>query len=215
MCLRVANIKQRLTHLWVVQEETTAEVKDGFFGFRQELVGDKRHLIARLAEIFREQRIVAPISLLSYHMHGEQVLEYKTGEVPGGYNIRELDQLASALPFYLSGCRRLLIAIQLGMVFVVTFTDDKHNGRAAERAAVNRQLRAGSLQLVDLLRSQMVAEGAEPQTVDRCIEFRVFLCRQLVFHLSDGLFGKHLRHLCLVVGGSYTSPYQQTNDRQT
>ena len=84
-------------------------------------------------------------------MHGEQVLEYKTGEVPGGYNIRELDQLASALPFYLSGCRRLLVAIQLGMVFVVTFTDDEHNGGTAERAAVNRQLRTGSLQLVDLL----------------------------------------------------------------
>ena len=80
--LRVARVELRRAQLRVVQEEAATEVVHCLFSLRQKLVGDERYVVARLAEQFGEERIVAPFALVAHTVHREELLEDETREVP-------------------------------------------------------------------------------------------------------------------------------------
>ena len=63
----VARVELRCAERRVVEEKSAAEVIDGLACLGQELVGEERHVVARLAEHLGEQRIVAPFAFLSLH----------------------------------------------------------------------------------------------------------------------------------------------------
>ena len=64
----VTGIKLSLTHLWIIQEETSAKVIDSLFGLRLELIGDKGHMIACLTEHLREERCITPFTTVANRM---------------------------------------------------------------------------------------------------------------------------------------------------
>ena len=64
----VTGVKLRLTQLRVVQEKAAAEIIDRLPRFGQKLVGDERHVIARLTEHLREERTIAPLPWITDSM---------------------------------------------------------------------------------------------------------------------------------------------------
>ena len=102
MQLVVARVKLCRTELRVVEEEAATEIVDRLLGFGQELVREERHMIAGLTEQLGEERIVAPLALLSHNMHGEKVLEHKAREVPWCHHVCKLDETPRALTLLLA-----------------------------------------------------------------------------------------------------------------
>ena len=127
--LGVAGVKLGSTQRGIVQEEAAAEVVDCLLGFGQELVGEEGDMIPGAAEYLGEEGIVAPLARLSHDVQGEGVLEHKAGEVPRRHHIGKLHKSSAALASRLPWRRRQLIAILLGVVLAVAFTDNQHDGR--------------------------------------------------------------------------------------
>ena len=90
--LGVSVIELQLAQFRIVQEEAAAEVIYRLLSLRQEFVGDEGYVVSCLAEYLREERIVAPFSLVAYHIGREHVLEYEAGEVPAGHDICKLGE---------------------------------------------------------------------------------------------------------------------------
>ena len=97
MQLGVSVVELQLAQFRIVQEEAAAEVIYRLLSLWQELVGDEGYVVACLAENLREERIVAPFSLVAYHIGGEHVLEYEAGEVPAGHDICKLGEFLGFL----------------------------------------------------------------------------------------------------------------------
>ena len=164
---RVALIEEATVEGRIVEEETATEIIDSLFRIGQELVGDKCHMIARLAEHLGEERLVAPRSAVTDSPEREHVLEDKACEVPRRYDIRERNKRTFLGHRQLTGCRGLVVAIELGMVLVVTLTDDKDDVRNTEDTTVHLYLvSAGNLQLFYLLVCQTIGIDSEGQTID-------------------------------------------------
>ena len=119
-------------------------------------------MIACFPEYLWEEGIVTPVTFLSYHMHGKNVLEDKARQVPWRYNVGEYHQTVSLSTSRLSWRCLLVVAIQLGVVLVVALTNYQYDIRTAERTAVHRHFVLGCYELVNLLRCQLVREDAEP-----------------------------------------------------
>ena len=79
----VTCIKQLFAQIRIVQEETSAEVVNSLVSLRLELVGDKRNVIACLAEYFWEEWFIAPFLFFADGLQRQDVLEHKTGKIPG------------------------------------------------------------------------------------------------------------------------------------
>ena len=131
---RVAQVKLRLAQYRVVEEEASREIVNRLPGGKEKLVGQERDLIARLAEKLREERIVAPLTLLANDVHRQHVLEHETREVPARHHVVELRQPSAALKPSLSWRVFLRIAIKLAMGLAVALANDEHYSRRAERA---------------------------------------------------------------------------------
>ena len=129
MHLGVAGVKLGSTQRGIVQEEAAAEVVDCLLGFGQKLVGEEGDMIPGAAEYLGEEGIVAPLARLPHDVQGEGVLEHKAGEVPRRHHVGKLHQSSAALASRLPWRRRQLIAILLGVVLAVAFTDNQHDGR--------------------------------------------------------------------------------------
>ena len=136
----VALIKHTGTQVGAVQEEATAEVIDLLVGLRHKLVGEERHFVACLAEYFRKERCIAPVAFIANGVQREKVLKSKAGKVPAGHHIRERDEGAVLCPLQLTGGRRLVVAIELGVVFVVALANNQDNVWCAEGATVHLNL---------------------------------------------------------------------------
>ena len=92
MQLGVSVVELQLAQFRIVQEEAAAEVIYRLLSLRQEFVGDEGYVVSCLAEYLREERIVAPFSLVAYHIGREHVLEYEACEVPAGHDICKLGE---------------------------------------------------------------------------------------------------------------------------
>ena len=92
MQLGISVVELQLAQFRIVQEEAAAEVIYRLLSLRQELIGDEGYVVAGLAEYLREERIVAPFSLVAYYIGRKHVLEYEAGEVPAGHDICKLGE---------------------------------------------------------------------------------------------------------------------------
>ena len=184
MELGVAVVKLEFAQLRVIQEETAAEVVNRLLCLWQEFVGDEGYVVACLSEHFREERIVAPFAFLAYHMGREHVLENETGQVPAGYHIGKLGELARFLQGYLlwSGIHK--IAVLLGMMAAEAFADNQHDVWRAVAAAVNFYLVGSMNELGNLMRSQLVGIDTELESVDRQIEYSMILLSEDMLYFA-------------------------------
>ena len=144
-------------------------------------------MIACLSEYFREQRIVAPLSLIAYGVEREEVLEDKAREVPRSYHILIGNQFPLLGPFQLSWCGWLLIAIQLSMMTVIALADNQYNMGCGEGTAVHLYLINTRYQFLHLFGCELVCPYAEGQSVQWLVEVSTSLFREFMLHLSDGL----------------------------
>ena len=99
-------------------------------------------------------------------MGREHVLENETGQVPAGYHIGKLGELARFLQGYLlwSGIHK--IAVLLGMMAAEAFADNQYDVWRAVAAAVNLYLVGSMNELGNLMRSQLVGIDTELESVD-------------------------------------------------
>ena len=111
--LGIPGVEHRLAQLRVIQEEAATKIVYLFSGLRQELVGEEGHMITRLTEKLREERIVTPLTLITYCIHREEMLEDITGKVPGRHHVSIGDQLSFPCALQLQWCRLFLITIEL------------------------------------------------------------------------------------------------------
>ena len=146
-------------------------------------------MVARLAKQFREQRIVAPLSLVAHRVEREQVLEHKTGQVPGRNHIAECRQFAPLGAPVLSGCGGLVIAIQTGVVAVEAFADNQHDVPAAVVATVHRDLVDVVHQFLHLFGCQGIGIHAEGEPVERLVEHGFVLAGHFMLHISNVVIG--------------------------
>ena len=181
----IAGIELCLAQLRIVQEEATAEVIDRLIGLRQELVGDKRHVIARLAEHLGEERIVAPLARIADSMERQHILEHVARQIPRGHHIGKRHQTARLGHRQLTGCRRHLVAIELGVVFVIALANHQDDVRHTEGTAIDLYLVLHRHHRLQLVGGQTVGIETEHQSVDGEIELGARLLRQLVLHLAD------------------------------
>jgi hypothetical protein len=65
-------------------------------------------------------------------MEGEYALENKTGKVPRSHHISECNQCAVLLSAKLAGSSWLVVAIELGTMFIKTLTYDEYYLRTKE-----------------------------------------------------------------------------------
>ena len=162
-------------------------------------------MIARLAEHLGEERIVAPLARIADGMERQHVLEHVTRQVPRSHHIGKGHQRPLLCHRHLTGCRRHVVAIELGVVLVVTLTDHQHDVRHTEGATVYHNLVLHRQERFQLFRGETVGIDTEHQAIDGQVEFRLRFLRQLVLHLADGLLGHQsvdslLVHLALVPG---------------
>ena len=197
--LGVTNIKLPLAQFRIVQEEVAAEVVDGLLRLGQELVGDKRYVIASLAEHLWEKRLVAPLATIADGIERQHVLEDKARQIPRGHHIGKRNERTIFGHHHLIGCCLFLIAVELGVMLVVALANHQHDVGHAIAAAVHLNQSAGSLQLYYLLGSQTVDIDTKGQAIDGDIEFGLILTGQFVLHLSDGIAGEEPVHRHLII----------------
>ena len=205
----VAHVKLRLAQLGVVEEEAPAEVVDGILGARQKLVGEKRHVIARLAEHFGKERIVAPFALVAGGIEREEMLEDEAREVPRGHHVVEGHQLASSAAFQLAWRGGLVVAIELRVVLVVALADDEHDLRTGEGAAVYAHAVLGDEQTVNLLGREAVGIDAECHAIGWCIELGAVLACEFVLYGANVAIAEEARHGRLVGPACGGAPRQE------
>ena len=114
-------------------------------------------MIARLAEYFAEQRVVAPFSLVADAVCGHKELEYKAGKVPWGNDIVKLCQPPFFLQTCLIGHVGFFVAVKLRVAFVVALAYNQHYLWTLYRTAVNLCFSYGIHEPVKLLCHQLVA----------------------------------------------------------
>ena len=197
--LGVAVVELEFAQFWVVEEETAAEVIDSLLGLWQELVGDEGDVVARLAEYLREEWIVAPFSLLAHHMGGEHVLEYETGEIPAGYHVAKLGELAGLFQCHLAWGGLHEVAILLGVMATKALADNQYDVRRTIAATIHLDTVGGTDELGNLVCRQLVGVDAEVKSIDRQIEHGMVFLRQGMLHLADGLARHQLVERRLVV----------------
>ncbi len=168
-------------------------------------------MIACLTEYFREERIVAPLTLLSHHMHGEHILKNITRQIPRCNNIGKGNQSSRSSSCHLPWCRRFLVSIELRMMLVITLTNNQHDVRTSKRTTIHLYLVLGCNQLFHLFVSQLVGEHTEDKTIQRQIELRMLLLCQFVFNLSYILLFKHFYHQHFVAPRSQDCPDKECN----
>ena len=78
----ISDIKLLLAQFRIVQEESPAEVIDRLVSLRQELVGNKRHMVTSLTEHLWEERLITPFPTIPYGIEREHVLKDKTRQIP-------------------------------------------------------------------------------------------------------------------------------------
>ena len=147
-------------------------------------------MVASLSKQFGEERIVAPLALLPYHVHREQIFEHKAGKVPWRHHIGKLHQSACSLALHLSGCGFLHIAILLRVVAVIAFANDEHYLRRGKLATVYLHLVGSTYQLLHLVGGKLVGIDAEGQSPDGQIQFGMSRLGQGVFYLAYA-FARH------------------------
>ena len=182
--LGVAMVKLKFAQFRVVQEETAAEVVNRLLCLWQEFVGDEGYVVACLAEHFWEERIVAPFAFLAYYMGREHVLENETGQVPAGYHIGKLGELARFLQGYLLWSGIHEIAVLLGMMAAEAFADNQYDVWRAVAAAVNLYLVGSMNELGNLMRSQLVGIDTELESVDWQIKYSMILLSQDMLYFA-------------------------------
>ena len=161
----VTDIKQSLAIDWIIEEEATTEIIDRLLSLRLKLIGDKGDAIASLTEHLWEERIVAPVvtstlriclTTISDSMKRQHMLKHKTRQVPRCHNIRERYETSFCRQCQLSRRRRLIIAIELGVMLVITLTYHQHDIRHPITATVNLYFLAGSLKFYHLVGCQLI-----------------------------------------------------------
>ena len=100
-------------------------------------------------------------------------------------------------------------------MLVVTFTYHENDIRHPITTTVNLNLPTGSLQLYQLVGSQMVGKGTERQAVDRDIEVGLIFSRQLALHLADGIVREHTMHRHLIILSLENTKEKQTSYNKT
>ena len=113
VCFLVAVCELCLGEFGVVEKESAAEVIDSFFGFGEKLIGEEGYLVACFFEELGEERIVAPLALLSDGVEGEDFLEDKGCEIPVGYDVGVGYEPACFFAGYLPWCGWEWIAVLL------------------------------------------------------------------------------------------------------
>ena len=165
--LGVAMVKLQFAQFWIVQEETTAEVVDGFFSLRQEFVGDEGNVVAGLSEHLWEEWIVTPFAFFANHMGGKHVLEYEAGQIPAGYYIGEFGEFSALFQCTLSRSRFHEIAVLLRVVSAVALADDEYDVRRTIAATVYFYGVGSTDKLGDLVCCQLIGIDTEVESVDR------------------------------------------------
>ena len=161
MKLGVMTIELLFTEFRMTQEEATTEIENSLFGLGKELIGDESNMIASLAENLWEQRTIAPLALIANGIKREHVLKYETRKVPRGYHIRKRHKTSFVPHRHLSWCSRLLVAIKLGVMLIITLSDNQHDIGYTIIATIYLNLLACSFELHNLMRGQTIGIDAE------------------------------------------------------
>ena len=181
----------------------------------KKLVGDEGNVIACLAEHLREERIVAPFTLLAHNMGRKHVLEYETGQVPAGYHIGKLGQFAALLQCHLQRGGIHEVAILLGMMATEALTDNQYDVRRAIAAAIYLHLMGSMDELGNLMCRQLVGVDTEVESVDWQIEHGMVFLRQDMLHFTNGASIHELVISYLVMPGSTDARNQERQTEDT
>ena len=155
-------------------------------------------MIACLAEHLREERTIAPLARVTNDMERQDVLEHITGQVPRRHYIGKRHQTTLIGQCQLTGSSRHVIAIELGVVFVIALANHQYDVGHSESTTIHLYLVLHSDHRLQLGRSETIGIEAEHQSVDGQIEFWPRFLRQLMLHLSDGIFRHQFVYALLV-----------------
>ena len=147
----VAQVKLSTVQRGIVEKKSATEIKHSRSRLHQELVGEERHLVARLLENLGEKRIVAPLALLPHDVHGEHVFKHIAREVPRRNHVGERHQEPCSGAPLLPWRGGQLVTILVGVMPAIAFANDEHDGGRAKRAAVDAHLVGGRHQFVHLV----------------------------------------------------------------
>ena len=157
-------------------------------------------MITCLAEHGREQRIVAPLTLVAHRIEREDVLEDEAREVPGAHYVGIFHQSTLLLELLLAWRCRHAVAILCRVVAIVALAYDENYVGRAERTRIHARLVDPRYKAVNLLCGKRIGIKAEHQSVNRLIKVGWSLLGERMFYIADCTARHQLDKCSLVVG---------------
>ena len=133
----IAEIEAKTVEMRIVEKERTVEVDGSLRHALVKLVGDKSHLEAGAAKQQGEEHPVGPSARLVGTVRRQKGFERATGEVPRRDHVVKHDQLPVSAQAVELRRGRFAVAIEAGVVFVVTLSDHHHKVRRPRCHAVH------------------------------------------------------------------------------
>ena len=146
----IAEIKAKTVEMRIVEKERTVEVNGSLRHALVKLVGDKSHLKAGAAKQQGEEYPVGPSARLVGAVRRQKGFERATGEVPRRDHVVKHHQLPLSAQAVQLWRGRFAVAVEPGVVFVVTLSNHHHQVGCARCHAVDARRVHGRFERFDL-----------------------------------------------------------------